>query len=210
MVNLIVTNDSGDFYEYILPVPVAKTVNLPGPVSANYTCFDILTDGRILALAGTSIQMEDSAGSGTFTEKATVPAADPSFIEISPDESFALVGAGAVSGYNGYIWKVDFSDWSVTRIADIDSNYAMAWTPDGDVLVNAGRADYSGADIFFLDMSDYSVDSVITLEGYSSGGLAVDSDGNAYVAGAVTNNDVRVFNACPDRRGASGRNGYGF
>lgn len=61
---------------------------------------DYLPDGRIVAVTGLSIFLENAPGSGTFHEAAILDAAtvggatDPSFLRVSPDGSSIAVGAG--------------------------------------------------------------------------------------------------------------------
>ena len=158
--------------------------------------FDVLSDGRVIALYLADVYVEDAVGAGAFTLHGTLPDADmpaPSdawgaaFIRVSPDGSKIAVGnnGGAYPWDNFEVGVFDLPALSGCWFAI--NHYDAEWYDDTHLAVTAGEFGSPGI-VTALDTASGPMapvnPTVIENIGAASGGITFDSVGNLYTGNA--------------------------
>ncbi len=150
--------------------------------------FNILTDGRIIALVDDTVHVETAPGSRSFTLHGTLPSADVSlfgavFIRVSPDGTKIAVGNnGGASGAAFQVGVFDFA--SLTGEWFSANHFDAAWFDDTHLALTAG--DFANPSVVTVldttspDPSNPTNPTVIGNIGGASGGIAFDTAGNLY------------------------------
>jgi hypothetical protein len=159
-------------------------------IPAGTSVFDVGADGRIVALVGADVYVEDAAGGRSFLLLGTLPAADiasfgAAFVAVSPDGSRIAVGNnGGASFVDFQVGVFDFStltgDWVV-------ANHFVARWMDGNRLILANSDFTNGSAVTVLDTTDansanWTNTTVLQNIGGAAGGIALDGAGNLYTA----------------------------
>jgi len=176
-------------------IPVAKTVKLPAKEGGFFTAFDILSDGRIVALAGTVVMLQNSVDSEVYTKIASVEYADPAFIMVKSDDDTLIMGAGAggmsSNPENSDLWQLKISECDpenptelqkADRVINLPCHFAMTFIDDDHAYINNG-ADMSGSASYvsLLDLKTWTLTRILTHVSPSTG-LWSDREGNLIVA----------------------------
>ncbi|MFQ5492136.1 MAG: hypothetical protein ACE5GE_15575 [Phycisphaerae bacterium] len=181
--------------------------DLPGGASV----FNVLTDGRVIALSGADIYVESAPGSRSFNVQGAlagmdVPGFGSSFLSVSPDGSKFAVGNGGGATFGNFQVGV-FDTATLTGDWFSASHFDAAWLDGSRLAVTAGSFG-SPARVTLLDTT--SADpanpinpSIIDNIGGSSAGITFDAAGNLYTGngfdldGAVGSNtgDLKIFDA---------------
>jgi len=162
-----------------------RTFSLPSGLSS----FDVLGDGRLIAMVNAEVMVETSAGSGSFASSGVLAGADVSpgsfataFVRVSPDGSrFAVGNNGGSSFGNPQVGVFDVAtlsgDWF-----DV-SHYDAAWIDNQHLALTAGVFGNPSM-VTALDTSSTptSPDNVTLVDniGGGSSGVAFDQAGNLY------------------------------
>ncbi len=162
----------------------SHTFTLP----ANATVFDVLSDGRLIALFGDDAYVEVAAGSDAFSQTGTLPSADfpsfgPAFIRVSPDGLRIAVGNNGGASFSNY--RV-----GVLEIATFTGNWFAAAHYDAEWIDNTLLAVTAGdfvnpsvvtvLDTTSADPLNPTNPIIINNIGGASGGIAFDSAWNLY------------------------------
>lgn len=139
-----------------------------------FDAYATLADGRRVRFDGNNVDLETAGGSQIATLFSIAPAVFTSFVAISPDESFALVGESS----NGKIYRVSLAGGGV-ELCDLDFNYALAFEDANHALVSAGTASFTSTEIHRVDLATGATAKIVDLAG-PSGPLDVDAAGNLY------------------------------
>ena len=157
--------------------------------------FDPLPDGRVIALCGRDLYLEDAAGAGSFTVCGTIPAGidvptlwASAFLRVSPAGSAIAVGNGGGSQAPGYddfqLGILPFpaltgGDWYSVEHFDAE------WYDESRLAITARPVPPTSV-VTVLDVRTSPADpdnpAVIDNIGGSSGGITFDGDGNLYTA----------------------------
>lgn len=150
--------------------------------------YDVLADGRVIALDGDTVYLETALRSRTFAVHGTLAGADiPSFgaafIRVSPDGTKIAVGnnGGNTSGFQ--VGVVDFN--TLTGVW-FDANHFVAEWIDNTNLAIAASDFFNGSSVTVLDTTSADATNptnttIVANVGGASGGIAFDSAGNLFV-----------------------------
>lgn len=171
----------------IPPYTLVGSFQMPGGNVWTGGAYDLLPDGRIIRIQGSSIFIQDALHGSTQSLAGTVPAGTvsvfgASFIRVSPDGSMLAIGDNTF-GPSARVHIVRVSDLTPSGPAPTHSiltpNYDAAWSGTSTLYVTGfgsssllSRIDLSGA-------VPTSSTTVITGIGDGSGGVAV-SGGTLY------------------------------
>ncbi len=164
------------------PYSLVGTYELPASTDA----FSVAPDGRVLAISGGSILLQDAVGSGSFSPFASV---DPtifdgpfgnfgaSFLELSPDGSTIAIGD------NNALNRVHFLDVATlpANPAQIAStafvgnlpNTAATWSESSTLFVTGGEFG-SPASVTRIDAGPLTAQTVVSNINGSPGGVTTD------------------------------------
>lgn len=141
-------------------VPYAS---FPQPAPGSFSVVGgALSDGRLLVWNGADIFQQTALNADDFRVMARGYPGDPAFLAITPDRQTAYLGAGYNNtfstelGTNGEIYRLELNaitDFAPGSIATTQSAYAGAMLSDSLLIIDAGRADFSGSDLLILDVS---------------------------------------------------------
>ncbi len=150
--------------------------------------YDVLADGRVIALDGDTVYLETALRSRMFALHGTLAGADipgfgAAFIRVSPDGTKIAVGnnGGTTTGF-----KVGVVDFNTLGGVWFDANHFLAEWIDNTNLAIAASDFFNGSSVTVLDTT--SVDAanptnttIVANVGGASGGIAFDLDGNLFV-----------------------------
>ena len=168
-----------------------ESFSLPGPLGNSFdTKAAVLADGRLVAVSGRDVLVEDSAGSRTFSVGATLDGltgdVDPSFIEVSPSGSTLAIGAGfglpvitlETSGLNTAAPASIVDGVGGSRYFQIN-HFDAAWRDDTTLAITSG--DFIGPSVVdTLDVVSGASTRVIDGILGGSAGIAFDNAGRLY------------------------------
>ncbi len=181
-----------------------RTVTLPSGVSS----FDVLPDGRMVAMVNATVYAETASGAGTFTALGALAGADiapgsyaTAFMAASPDGTRIAVGNNGGSSLANYeVGVFDLAtltgDWFAAH------HYQAAWIDSTSLALTAGTFG-SPSEVTALDTASSPAAPVkavlVTNIGGSSGGVAFDAAGRLYTAngyagaGPSATGDIKAF-----------------
>jgi hypothetical protein len=166
---------------------------LTGPefaLPASATLFDVGADGRVVALAGTTVYRETAPGTRAFTLLGTLPPGDiPSFgaafIRVSPNGAQIAVGNDGGAMFDDFQIGV-FTLPGLTGAWLNADHFDAAWIDNQFLAVTAGQFG-SPSVVTKLDTASptpanpFNVTVIANISG-ASGGIAFDASGNLYTA----------------------------
>lgn len=175
----------------------------PGPDAP----WDILPDGRMLAVNVTEVLLETSPGSGVFDLAGTLPEGTvapwgASFVRINPSGSTVAVGDNNFGG--AWVSTFDVADLlgsevPVTRF--LQENFDAAWVTDSHLAVTYANLSTFFGEVAWLDTVTGEATVILSIDG-ASGGIAFDDNGNLFTAngfdlatGGSDTGEIRVFAA---------------
>jgi hypothetical protein len=172
-----------DFSAYQLD----RSFGLPSGVSS----FDVLGDGRVVAMVNAEVMVETAVGAGTFASAGVLAGADVSpgsyataFVRVSPDGTRFAVGNNGGSSFGNprvgiFSASTLVGDWFPA------SHYDAAWIDNQHLALTAGVFGNPGVVTALDTSSTPSSPTNVTLVdniGGASSGIAFDDAGNLYTA----------------------------
>ena len=167
--------------------------------------WDILPDGRVLAINGNDLLMETAPGSGLYDVAGLMPAGlispfGASFMVISPDGSRFMIGDNNFDGAFVYLVTTDDLDGSeVTPQPFVHENFQAAWMNNHQIAISYGDPQTFLGEVAVLDVDNGNDVVVVSLDG-ASGGIAFDENGNLltgngfdFAQGGSETGDIRAF-----------------
>jgi len=149
---------------------------------------DVLPDGRLLTVVGTSVQVESAAGSRSFASIGTVAGADFSafglgFVRVSPDGTRVAIGNGGGASFGNYeVGVFALSDLSGAWFSA--NHFDAAWVDNRSIALTGGTfgspAFVSLLDTASTDLANPVNPLAIHGIGGASGGIAFDAAGRLY------------------------------
>lgn len=168
--------------------------------------FDVLPDGRVLAMLGGEFHVQGKVNGGAFSKAGSVAGSlinpfGASFVKVSPDGSRLAVGDGNFSA-SAQVLLVDVTSLNPAgdsaAAAITTPNYDAAWAGGSTLLVTGASASFESI-VSRVDTSALTTDTVLTGVGDGSGGVVI-RGGKAFVGagfdlapGGVATGDVRAF-----------------
>jgi hypothetical protein len=163
---------------------------------AGATMFDALPDGRLITLSASTVYKETAPGAGDFALAGNLVGADfPSFgaafLRVSPDGTRFAVGNNGGSSFSNFRVGV----FAVSNLAGswfAAAHYDGAWVDNHRLAITAGDFG-SPAYVTVLDTNSPNPlapdnRTIITGIGGSSGGVALDSQGNLFTGNGFAGN----------------------
>lgn len=154
--------------------------NLPSAASS----FDILPDGRLLTLTGTSIDLQSSTNASTFTPTGSIPSGlvssfGATFFRLNPSGSTIAIGDNDAGSSTQEVLLLPIAALNTsaptTPTAIACDNYAAHWTSD-DTLYVSGIASFGApATITRINTAAFTAQTVVANIGGFSGGITADS-----------------------------------
>ena len=191
-------------------------MEMVGTQDAPAGAWDILNDGRIIAMEGEAIVVESAAGRGVYDVVGLMPAGliapwGASFVSVSPDGSRLLIGDNFFDGAFVYLVNTaDLTGGEVTPTAFLHENFDAEWMDDHEIAISYGNPTTFLGEIAILDV-DTAVDIPVVTIGGASGGITfaengqlLTSNGFDFVSGGSETGDLRAF---PQQRIADVLNG---
>jgi hypothetical protein len=164
----------------------ALTEDFELPVGAYV--FDVLPDGRLIALADDEVLMETALGSRRFMTLGTLPSADiasfgPAFVRVSPDGSQLAVGNNGGASFADFeVGVFDATTLSGTWFSA--GHFDAEWADDRHLAITAGdfvNPSYvSLLDTQSTDPMNPSNPVILTNIGGASAGVTFDEAGHLY------------------------------
>ena len=151
--------------------------------------YDVLPDGRMIALAGANVFIETGVATRVFSPLGTLGGADiasfgAAFIRVSPDGARIAVGNNGGSTFSDF--KVGVLDvGTLTGTWFVADHFDARWIDSTQLAVAA--SDFSnGSRVTVLDTASADPTSptnpaIVTGIGGASGGIAFDADGRLFV-----------------------------
>jgi hypothetical protein len=141
---------------------------------------DTLPNGNRIVYDGATIWIEDDVGTFLqFLGNPTPQGTYPSFVEIDPTNTFALVGENS----NGGIYRVSVANGGPTLVGTIPFNYDLEYESATTVLVSAATCTPQFVctnGIYRLDITTGATTLLVMIDGYS-GPVSRSSQGDVYV-----------------------------
>lgn len=181
-----------------------RTLNIPPREGESFdTKGDFLADGRIVAVTGSTVYLERTAGSALFDAVGVLDASeigaatDPAFLRVSPDGSNIAIGAGfgkplavfSTSALGTPGAPTALTSGSVARYFNV-GHYDAAWQSGSHLAITAGDFG-SPAYVSLLDVtsSPAAPSNPVIVSGIegSSGGIAFDAAGRLYTGNGFSN-----------------------
>ena len=134
-----------------------------------------LSDGRILTFDGESVDLWNSAGAFLANLGVLPGAAEVGAFEVSPDESFALVGEKA----SGKLYRVAVDGSALVEVGTLQRNASAAFESNEEVLISAGTGAAGGFELWRLHVESGHTDLLASLPG-GAGPIALNSNGGAF------------------------------
>ncbi len=155
---------------------------------AGSVMFDALPDGRVITLSGSTVYVETEPASGSFAPAGNLAGSDfPSFgaafLRVSPDGTRFAVGNNGGSSFSTFrVGVFNVSNLSGSWFAA--AHYDAAWVDDHRLAITAGDFG-SPAYVTVLDTNSPNPlapnnRTIIAGIGGSSGGIALDAQGNLF------------------------------
>lgn len=162
--------------------------------------YDVLNDGRIIALDGANVYTETAIGSHSFTQVATLTGMDcggyygSSFLRVSPDGTkFAVGNNGGATWSNFEVGVFNVAGLSGNVSGAVYSginHYDAEWADNTNLLITTGSIG-SNSGVTALDTTSSTSTpvnpTVINNIVGASGGVTVDSAGRLYTGNAYDN-----------------------
>lgn len=154
-----------------------------GSVTGPGGTFDLLADGRVVAVVGDSIVAESSRGSGVYYTIGSLPEGSispfgASFLAVSPDGSRIAIGDGGFGAARVHVINTaDLNGGPVTPYSLSQENYSATWIDGNRLAVSYGNPSTFFGEIAVVDIVDASSKTIITVGG-ASAGIAIDNLGN--------------------------------
>lgn len=137
-----------DFLPYHAFPPAAPS---PYGVDKGYVGVAI-PDGRLLVWNGEALYLQTFPSSDSFNLLAAGYEGDPGFAALTPNGQTVYLG----EGFGGRIYRVRVADLhaapSATVVAN-ESHFAGAMLTDALLLIDAGKADFTGSELRTVDLS---------------------------------------------------------
>lgn len=150
----------------------SDTVRGLTPQSA-FASHDTLTNGDRVVFDGSLVWIEHDDGSVLATIGATPSPTYPSFVEVDPTETFAVVGENS----NGEMYRVSLSGGGLVPLANLVFNFDLEYEAGGaSALVSAAHTG-SGNQIYRVDLTTGATTLLATVAG-PSGPIGLDANGN--------------------------------
>ncbi|MCB9849846.1 MAG: PEP-CTERM sorting domain-containing protein [Phycisphaerales bacterium] len=181
-----------------------RVFTLPSGASS----FDVLADGRVVAMVNAEVYAETAIGSGTYASLGTLPGADVSpgsyataFVRVSPDGSRIAVGNNGGASFGNYqVGVFDLGglsgDWFSAN------HYEAEWIDNQYLAMTAGAFGNPSA-VVALDTSSTPASptsaTLVDNIGGGTSGITFDGAGNLYTgngfdgAGASDTGWVKAF-----------------
>lgn len=171
---------------------VAQVAEAPGfaPTDtldlAGGRAYGTLADGRYVSFDGLAFELYGPDGILLATFGTLATSVFPSFVEVHPSETYAVVGESS----NGELFRVDLVAGTVSPLANLFFNYDLDWVPGTDTAyVSAALGGFgAGNDLVRLDALTGATDVVAHVAG-PSGPVGVAGDGGLYYVTAYDGND---------------------
>lgn len=158
--------------------------------------YDVLNDGRIIALDGADVYTETAVGSQSFTKLGTISGMDlggyygSAFLRVSPNGTkFAVGNNGGASWSNFEVGVLNVSDLSGNVYTGVN-HYDAEWADNTNLLITSGSiGSNSGVTALDTTSSTSSPTNPIVINNIvgASGGVTVDSAGRLYTGNAYDN-----------------------
>lgn len=185
--------------------PSFRTVSAPAPAPGSFgVAGAALSDGRLVAMTGSSFFVETAVGSGAFALAATLdpavtPGTDPGFLALSPDGTRLALGAG----FGRPVVTFDTALLSATGPSTITTANAGVFAVDhfaGAWMDNSTLALSGASGVTAIDTLTGSTTVLVGNVGGASAGVTIDQNGRLYTGngfdlapgGSVTG-EIRAF-----------------
>lgn len=167
--------------------------------------FDVLADGRVVAVVGDSILVESAPGSGVYETAGTMAAGTISpfgaaFISLSPDGTRLAIGDGNYGGGRVHIVSVSgLNGGQITPISFQQENYEAAWVDNDHLAVTYGNPSTFLGEVGILSLGGASSGAVLVIGGASAGvamdryGMLITGNGFDYLAGGSEAGDIKAY-----------------
>jgi len=113
---------------------------------------DALPDGRLIVWNGDVVFVQAGVNEDAFNPAAEGYAGDPGFVAVSPDGTTAILGAG----FAGELYRLNLGtlpDFEPSSVIDTVPHFDGIMLTNELVLLDAGRSDFSGADLLVASIS---------------------------------------------------------
>lgn len=110
-----------------------------------------LPNGKLLLWNGDQLYLQQGVNTDAFSVMAGGYAGDPGFMALAPDGHTVLLG----QGYFGNLYVFDVNapqNFSPASIAGNESHFGGTFLTQNLVLLDAGRADFTGSDLLVVDI----------------------------------------------------------
>jgi hypothetical protein len=124
----------------------------PSPAPFAYSVLGAATpDGRLLLWDGDSLYRQRGPNMDRFVPIAQGYTGDPGFLALAPDGHSAVLGAG----FSGDLYRFDAYapvDFSPAAVIGNIAHYSGTFLNDTLLLIDAGKADWSGSELVIFDL----------------------------------------------------------
>lgn len=136
-----------------------------------------LQNGEFLQLTSGALSRLSPTGTVLQTYITFAPTVFGGCFGVSPDESFAIVGESS----NGELFRLDLPSGPIVSLGFLPSNYDVAISDAGDVIVSAATQSFDFNDLVRVDRFTGQQDFIGLVSG-PSGPLDFDAAGNLFYA----------------------------
>lgn len=177
-----------------VPYTLVETFALPQGM------FDVLPDGRLLAIDGVgNVVLQNAINSSAYTAVGFVGSVNsdgfgPAFVSISPDGSTLAVGNNEFNAGNAVLFfnTAEATSGNATAFNSITTpNYAGVWADNQTLYVSGAISTSFATVVNRLDLAGGTSTTVITPAGGFSGDVAI--AGGSALAGAGDSGDIYTF-----------------
>ena len=163
---------------------------LVGQYTAPGGAFDVLPDGRLVALGGVDgrdVLVQDAVNVGSYSVVGSIDTAGPiasfgaSFVRVSPDGDTVAVGDNTFGAGNS-VYTFSLGDLGVSPAPTqrfLTPNFGASWGDAGTLFVTGADSATFESGVYRVDVAGGGVDLVVDDIGGASGGVAV-RDGVLY------------------------------
>lgn len=177
--------------------------SLPGGV----TSYDVMPDGRLIAMQGETILMQDAVNSGSYSVAGSIPSGSvasfgASFLSVNPSGTLLAIGDNELGVAEQNVHFVDVSSLSPSvpsALATVTApNFEAHWADDSTLYVTGADSFGSPSQVSRIDAGALTVDTVVSGIQGASAGVATDgqylytANGFANGTGSETGN-IRAF-----------------
>ncbi len=146
--------------------------------------FDFLLNGDVLAIKSSSgnpaLYIFDANGDGVPSQPELVSELDSgsygSFVNVSPDGTFALFG---VTGTTDTIWKIDLSTRNISLVTSLQGNFSLDFLDNEKVLVSV-LSSFNTSVVYFNLNSPGAVTPVVLIPDSPTGPVVLNERGDLY------------------------------